>query len=236
MISNNIKLENINQEVIKLKNINQEVIELENINQEVNNEDLEKEFNKLITNVKKVKKNYNSDKKFASASLTFAHSSRGYLLCNEYRWGEKKDLYHLIGGKIEKTDMDILFTAVREFVEETNIFMDNTIVMNKDIEYISKKIYNQIKEKVKYLDLTVNREKKLFHRFFLFDINKFKSSDLRKKIINLPKYMEKLEEKDNKELNFLLWINGENKELISNEFSYMLNVFNKNINNFIAYI
>ena len=142
----------------------------------------------------------------------------------------------MTGGKIEESDENILYTAVREFVEETNIYMDNSLVLNKDIEYISKKIYNQIKEKVKYLDLMVNRDKKLFHRFFIFDINKFKSLELRTKIINLPEYFKNLEEKDNKELNFLLWINKENNELISNEFSFMLNFFYKNILNFIAYI
>jgi hypothetical protein len=201
---------------------------------EQSNDDLEKEFNELIkSKVNKVNKVNKINKKFASASLTFSHNKRGYLLCNEFRWREKKDLYHLIGGKIEKTDVDILFTAIREFVEETNMFMDNSLVRNKDIEYLSNKIYNLIKSKVKYFDFCVNINKKLFHRFYLFDINKFQINDIRTKVIQLPNFFNKLEEKVNKELNSILWVNVDNKELIIKEQSFLLNIFYNNINNFI---
>ena len=45
--------------------------------------------------------------------------------------------------------------------------------------------------------------------------------------------MNKLEEKDNKELNSLLWVNEDNKESIIKEQSFLLNMFYNNIKNFI---
>ena len=224
---------NINIEQTAESNVEQTTESNVYINLEQTADDLEKEFNNLIApKVKRVDKE-NKDKKFASASLTFSHNKRGYLLCNEFRWREKKNLYHLVGGKIENTDVDILYTSVREFVEETNMFMDNSLVINKDIKYISNKIYNLIKLKVKYFDICVNKDKKLFHRFYLFDINKFQSKNIRTKIIQLPNFMNKLEEKDNKELNSLLWVNEDNKESIIKEQSFLLNMFYNNIKNFI---
>ncbi len=181
------------------------------------------------------------DNKFASASITFSHGKHGDLIANEYRWFDKyedgKNQYHLIGGKVEASDIDILYTGIREFVEETNIFMDNSLVLNNDIKKISDMIYHQIKFKVKYYDIVVNPRTNLLHRCFIFNINKFTNMELRKKIIGLPKFYEQLANSNsriNTELNSLKWITLVEKEEISNEnFSNLTLDYYLNINNFV---
>jgi hypothetical protein len=223
---------------------NKDIIENNVIN------DLEKEFTNLNKKKSNSKSNFKkhddrhyineSGKIFASASLTFTHSKKGYLLCNEYRYYEKKNLYHLTGGKTELYDIDILYTACREFVEETNLYMNKSASPDKNILILTNKMYINIKNKVKYWDLCVNPNKRLFHRFFTFDINKFDYSAqwLRTEIITLPGFMNMLKlsnNNDNKELNDLIWINNENIDTLKNEFSYMLNTFYSNIDKYINY-
>lgn len=182
------------------------------------------------------------NKIFASASITFMHGKLGQLHCNENRWidslNDYKDIYHMIGGKVEKSDFDILYTAIREFVEESNIFMDNELVKNdsiKEYNMLISHLYYDIIPKVKYYDIKVSKYSKLYHRCFMFNINKFSDMNLRKKIINLPNFFSKLLHPDIriiKELNYLKWIK-ENKESDQKEFSSLLNIYNDNINNFV---
>lgn len=164
------------------------------------------------------------DTKFASASITFTHGKLGQLHCEEYRWGlryeDGKNVYHLIGGKVEPEDKDILYTGIREFVEETNIFMDSKLVLNGNISKLSNHIYNQLYEKVKYYDILVSQRNNLYHRCFIFNINKLTDMELRGKIMGLPRFYLKLVESNtriNKELNSLKWINNLDREKISNE-------------------
>ncbi len=222
-------------------------VNYKNVENVENIENVEKEFVKLVNKKKSNnKKTYNNknrhyikevggDKSYASASVTFYHSKLGYLLSNEYRWGEKTNLYHLVGGKTELGDRDILYTGLREFVEESNMYMDSTIVRNGDIKYLTNKLYKLVVKKVKQYDLCVNDKKNLYHKFFIFNINSFDSLEIRNKIMGLPKFFEKLVEKDNKELNYLIWINNENKDKLNKEFSLMLNYFYSNIDNFTVY-
>ncbi len=177
------------------------------------------------------------DIKFASASLTFIHGKTGQLHCNEYRWGKNendgKNQYHLIGGKVEASDRDILYTAVREFVEETNIFMDKSLIKDNEISKLSNKIYYQVKDKIKYFDIQVSQRANLYHRCFLFNVNKFSNVELRKKILGLPQFYNNLlnpDIREIKELNYLKWINNDEKENIQNDFTsllkdYFLNVY-----------
>lgn len=249
----------IDEEIIRLDNIKdykEEEIEKElekefekisiKINESVNIEPKVKQVEKIQQCRRKsrplVKNNVTGkfDIKFASASLTFIHSKTGQLHCNEYRWNkiyeDGKNIYHLIGGKVEQDDHDILFTAIREFVEETNIFMDDQIIKNNEIKAISKKIYYQIKDKVKYYDIEVSSRGPLFHRCFTFNINKFTNIDLRKKILGLPDYYSKLLNPDirkNKELNYLIWINELDKDINPLDLSSLLNDFNLNANKFV---
>jgi hypothetical protein len=115
------------------------------------------------------------------------------------------------------------------------MYMDSSIVRNGDIKYLTNKLYKLVVKKVKQYDLCVNDKKNLYHKFFIFNINSFDSLEIRNKIMGLPKFFEKLVEKDNKELNFLIWINNENKDKLNKEFSLMLNYFYSNIDNFTVY-
>jgi len=207
-----------------------------------NNQNNRNNHNNILKNNVDEDRHYiNEDGKiFASASLTFTHSKKGLLLCNEYRFVQKEDLYHLTGGKTESYDIDILYTACREFVEETNLYINKCVESDKNILIVANKIYINIKNRVRYWDLCVNPRKNLFHRFFTFDINKFDSNSnwLRTEIITLPGFMKMLklsDLNDNKELNELLWINNENIEILRDKFSYMLNTFYSNIDKFIDY-
>ncbi len=224
--------------------------QMDNTNEiEIELEKLEKEFEKLSSskdNQKAKEENTNEtnetqrvyrqrpmilnnatkkfDIKFASASLTFTHVKLGQLHCEEYRWGlryeDGKNVFHLIGGKVEPEDKDILYTGIREFVEETNIFMDNKLVLNGNISELSNHIYNQLYNKVKYYDILVNPRNNLYHRCFVFNINKLSDIELRGKIMGLPRFYKKLFDSNtriNKELNSLKWINYLDKEKIQNE-------------------
>lgn len=115
--------------------------------------------------------------------------------------------------------------------------MNKNVCEDKNILILTNKIYLNIKNKVKYFDLCVNPRKNLFHRFFVFNINKFENATwLRNEIIALPGFMSMLKKtnnNDNKELNDLLWINNENIETLKEEFSYMLNTFYSNIDKFV---
>ncbi len=183
---------------------------------------------------------------FASASLTFYHGKNGHLHCNECRFVEKyndyQDVYHMIGGKVEFNDYDILYTAIREFVEETNMFMDKDLFKNysnkySPIENLSYKIYNQIKPKVKYYDMLVNPKTNLFHRCFIFNVNKFTDYELRKKILGLPQFYLKLLNPDIrqvKELNSVNWINTiKINPQVQQDYSKLLLDYFVNIDNFV---
>jgi hypothetical protein len=165
-----------------------------------------------------------TEKLFSSASLTFIQGSRGYLVSNEFRWIEQKNMYHTIGGKTDDSDIDIFYTAVREFVEETNIYLDESLDKNKNCDNLSYKLYLMLRDKVKYYDMIIGQHKNLYHRFFIFNVNWFEDWDIRNKIINLPEFYQNLIDKNlrtNSELNYLKWLSEEeysnnNNEMITN--------------------
>lgn len=181
------------------------------------------------------------DIKFASASITFVHGKTGQLHCSEYRWPERyedgKNVYHLVGGKVEKEDIDILFTAIREFVEETNIFMDQDLIKNNSISILSKYMYTQIKSRTKYYDIKVSERNNLYHRCFMFNVNKFTNIEYRNKILGLPVFYKKLLNSDtriNKELNDLKWMSvDELKNINDSDTSSLLKTYVENLNNFV---
>ncbi len=196
----------------------------------------------------KNKRNNKEKKFFASASLTFYHSKKGELQCNQFRWyrdpNEGKNVNHLIGGKVEKTDRDILFTAIREFVEETNIYLDKDLfeqgeeesISNDKIEILSKSLYDQIRYKIKYYDLKVSARSNLYHRYFSFNVNWFSNQILRGKILGLDRFYEKLlnpDTRDNKELNNLIWFDKTQLVDPNNSNSQLLDDYYKNIDNFL---
>ncbi len=181
------------------------------------------------------------DIKFASASITFVHSKAGQLHCIEYRWPERyedgSNVNHLIGGKVEKEDYDILFTAVREFVEETNIFMDKDLINDNSVIRLSKYLYKQVKSKTKYHDIKVSERNNLYHRCYIFNVNKFTNIIYRNKILGLPVFYNKLLNPDtriNKELTSLKWmIENEIKSTEEQDQSSLFKTYVKNLDNFV---
>ncbi len=175
-------------------------------------------------------------KLFASASITFYQNSRGYLIANEFRWREQKNFFHPIGGKVEPRDWDILFTAVREFVEETNFFLEKSITEKNSIYKLTALIYNQIADKVKYLDKEVSPNGPLYHRFFIFNINRFTNLKLRKLIVSLPEFYNELLKNNlrkNTELNYLIWLSDYDYVEKKNEIGFLLKHNIDNINSFV---
>ena len=80
-------------------------------------------------------------------------------------------LIHPIGGKVELYDEDIFETAIREFVEETNL-------QEYDYKYIDKKDKNSLIKSLKkiickkiYYDFCINKELKYFHRYYVVNLN-----------------------------------------------------------------
>ncbi len=213
---NDLELEKLEKEFEKLSSPKNQKTKEENTNEK---QRVYRERPMILNNVTK-----KFDTKFASASITFTHEKLGQLHCEEYRWGlryeDGKNVFHLIGGKVEPEDKDILYTGVREFVEETNIFMDSKLVLNGNILELSNHIYNQLQDKVKYYDILVSPRNNLYHRCFVFNINKLTDMKLRRKIMGLPGFYSKLVESNtriNKELNSLKWINDLDREKIPND-------------------
>jgi hypothetical protein len=177
-----------------------------------------------------------SNKLFSSASLTFYHKTLGYLICNEYRKTEQVNLYHVIGGKTEESDVDILYTAIREFVEETKIYINKCVCSDENILNLTNNLYIIIKPHVTSFDLCVNPDKNLYHRYYLCNVNIFKKDtyNLRGEIIGLYRFYNMLKNTkhsciSNKDINNLQWVNDNS---YNSNYSSMLNTFYSNINNF----
>ncbi len=174
---------------------------------------------------------------FKSASLTFIGKSGKYLVANELRWVEKEDLYHPIGGKAELIDTDILYTGIREFVEETNMFMDESICKDRNKFYLIDKLYDELKPKIKYYDRLATPEGNIYHRYFVFNVNWFSNWEYRKKILELPEYYSSLKSEGklkNIELNYIKWMDKNEIENVENkEIGSLLRELILNINNFV---
>jgi hypothetical protein len=160
-----------------------------NIENNVKNIDTENTENTENTTDSVDIKEVHKKKIFKSASLTFYSKELGYLLCEEFRYKEKKILIHPIGGKVENYDKDIFSTAVREFIEEVNLEQHTIINSEKNIK---SKLVDNMCEKLEnisyYIDLCINKEKKYFHRYFLVLIDNINDIKFKKNIIELPNY------------------------------------------------
>lgn len=161
-----------------------------------------------------------------SSSITLYHHDLGFFLGNEFRYKEKDYLFHTIGGKVEEFDktnepIDGFHTAVREFVEETNllhfdffqkIYQESfqswcaqqsihlqTIYPNPSFfiqQYLISHFYPQNLSKhpeknISYFDLQVGQKNK-FHRFFIINISSIHKPILHF-FISLPYYYSFLE-------------------------------------------
>ncbi len=218
------------------------------VQEETNNEKKEiNETNETNTSTPSSKRIYrkrikdhktgSTEKLFSSASLTFIQGSRGFLVSNEFRWVEQKNMYHTIGGKTDDSDFDIFYTAIREFVEETNIHLDESLEKNKNCENLVYKLYLMIRDKVKHYDMIIGQHKNLYHRFFIFNVNWFEDWEIRNKIINLPEFYKNLIDNNlrtNSELNYLKWLPEEEYSDSNNEMiTSLLKEQAKKINSFV---
>jgi len=147
-------------------------------------------------------------KVYASASLTFFQSERGYLMCNENRSRRKngpKDtpMVNTIGGKVEPGDETILDTAIREFEEETGIVIHN---------YKDTTLFDTIK----CFDYCCSKQKQLYHRFYIVSVD----PDIMPEISDAPelKHLSK-----DKNINCLQWVRS--LDQIDSEYTHLVKVF-----------
>jgi 8-oxo-dGTP pyrophosphatase MutT (NUDIX family) len=144
-------------------------------------------LNLTIDNNNKNKKIKN--KIFKSASITFYSKKLGYLLCEEFRYKEKKILLHPIGGKVENFDKDIFTTAIREFIEEVNLELHPILNANKyDKNTLTENMCEILQNLTYYIDLCINKENKYFHRYFLTLTDNIEDNEFKSNIIELPNY------------------------------------------------
>ena len=176
---------------------------------------------------------------FKSASLIFKDKIKGYLMCNEKRY--KKSLQvHPIGGKIEPIDRDILETAIREFIEETNYEHNDLYNINKKTKNeLIDELYNHLNQEkniFKYIDVFVSKKFNYIHRFYVVKIEKIKSKEL---INILDNFLDNHKEGPNKEIESLCWIDikttckkqiKSSNIINSNELINSINEISENIN------
>jgi 8-oxo-dGTP pyrophosphatase MutT (NUDIX family) len=141
-----------------------------------------------------------------SASLIPYHSSIGYLLGEEYRWKEHEFMFHMVGGKVEKFDKDSVSTAVREFIEETNLLAipyfeeiafknfelwcsQNTIQLGTKYppysSFIQKELEDAVRSHLTFYDEQVSQQGKI-HRFYILDIFSMEHKRIRNILLQLP--------------------------------------------------
>ena len=174
-------------------------------------------INNILTNnsIKKQKKI------FKSASLTFSDSNEGYLICEEYRHKERKTLLHTIGGKVELSDIDIFYTAIREFIEESNLEQHPIInIINLNKHDLILKLYNIIDKSTYYIDVCVNKQNNFYHRYYLCILNNITDINIQKEIYMLPLYFNN---NYKTEINKIVWIN--NNEKYNKNFSWLTRIF-----------
>jgi len=129
------------------------------------------------------------EKIYKSASLTFYDKNLGYLICEEFRHKEKKILSHTIGGKVENYDRNIFSTAIREFIEETNLLTHPIInSSNKNKNDLIVILDDIVKNESYCLDICVNKVQNYYHMYFIVLLEKIEDTELKKSIIELPNY------------------------------------------------
>jgi 8-oxo-dGTP pyrophosphatase MutT (NUDIX family) len=184
-------------------------------------------------NIKEIngKINHKKEKIFKSASLTFYDKNLGYLLCDEFRYKEKKTLVHTVGGKVEPFDKNIFETAIREFIEETsleahNFFNEKNLVK----EELIKEIVGMFKKKEIYKDLCINKESKYYHRYYLIILNEQSMSpEIINSIYELPEFFNG---RFKTEIESLRWVKKENLETNKNKLSWLTKMFIKKLDKY----
>lgn len=228
----NIIMDKMNNMFYNINNkINDLNSKLEKNNLNLNNiiKEFEKKKSKLTKKNKEIKEN-KQNKIFKSASLIFIDDEMGNLMCEEYRYKEKKNLIHPIGGKVEIFDNGLIETAIREFIEETNLEEYPYKYINKSSkDVLIDSIKNIINSKINYYDLCLNKDYGYYHRYYLYDLKFLEESieldEFKKSILKLPEYFNG---NFKTEVNYLNWykINNEKKNI-----SYLTKIFFKHKKN-----
>lgn len=159
----------------------------------------------------------NTIRKIWSVSLIPYHPKFGYMVGEEYRRKEGEIKFHMIGGKTESWDKDPIETAIREFIEETNILgfsifqqfaeenylqwiQKNEITLETKYPHFTTFLQPLFEESIrnhsKYIDEEVSPHKWIqdhyeikIHRFYIWDISKFKHH---REMIEFPFYYNHL--------------------------------------------
>jgi 8-oxo-dGTP pyrophosphatase MutT (NUDIX family) len=155
---------------------------------------------------------------YKSASLTFYNELKGYLICEEYRKNNKKQI-HPIGGKVEEFDKDLLETAIREFVEETNLEHHeeiNKAKLNKSD--LVEKIKITIKDNIKYKDICINKKLNYYHRYYKANLDNISNDNFKLNITDLSNFFNGVYKT---EIESIQWIKKSDLEDYRNNFSWL---------------
>jgi 8-oxo-dGTP pyrophosphatase MutT (NUDIX family) len=111
---------------------------------------------------------------YKSASITWIWHNKT-LLCREYRHG--KLLIHPIGGKYEDHDGDISHTAIREFLEESNILQNPDFQLlllphQSATEYFTTYVI----PKAQFYDYCVNQTHQYYHRYYIVELEEMEKT------------------------------------------------------------
>ena len=237
------KMNEINEKILnidyKINEMNNKLVEtticLNDIKKKINiinQSNQSKQNNQSNQNNKSNQSNQN--KIYKSASLTFFDDELGYLMCEEFRYKEKKNLIHPIGGKVETFDNELIDTAIREFIEETNLEQYPYLYINKlDKNILITSIKNVIKSKIKYFDLCINKKLEYYHRYYLFELSFLDNTDTSTELNEFKKSIKELPNFFNgnftTEVNNLEWVNANDKNnLDTKNISHLTRMFFKN--------
>ncbi len=169
-----------------------------------------------------------------SVSLIPYHKDLGYLMCEEVRKDKFTNITstqtHPLGGKVEKSDRDTLYSAIREFVEESKI----DIILEK--ERIKANNFNSIYDDIesmlsyKYYDIIVGKNitydeikkrkyvQNKIHRFYIWDIT-YLYGKIIIDIINLPYMYNYLNKNIKDNVLSIFWVTYNNLFYIQNKSS-----------------
>ncbi len=205
----------LNKTLIELENLKNNLNQNSNNNQYVKNNQKNNKKVNSSQNIKIKENTKKNNKTFKSASLVFIDDGLGYLLCNEYRYKEKSTLIHPIGGKVETYDKGLLDTAIREFVEETNLEQYPYIHIDKsDKNKLIENIKMIIRQDVIFYDLCVGKEFGYYHRFYSYNLKNIKESnaldEFKKSILELPIFFNG---NYKTEVDTLEWFSPDNKKI-----------------------
>lgn len=165
-----------------------------------------KKFNKMSDIVREPNFINENGITIRSVSLVIYKEDDGFLLCDEERKGKNPDdktlNSHLIGGKVEQTDSDPLYTGIREFCEETGFILngfnkEETILKVKDLFIQCPRIRN---------DYVVSEQKSLCNRFIVINIDNL-DDEIKDELLS---FIENWKKRNNLPLNSIYFWNPTN--------------------------